>query len=235
MYYIAICDDEPVICAQFEKVLADYRKEEIKVDVFYSGEELYEALQSARHYDLVFLDIELGKINGVEVGRMIRDQLQDEQVQIVYISSKQEYAMELFEVRPMNFLVKPIQDRQILMNTEKAMRLKGTAEKCFEFKYGTEYYKISYGKIIYFESQNRKIIVHTDHGEKELYSKLDTIEKMCPENFIRIHQSYLINNGHIEAYKPDAVAMSDGDELSISKKYKKAVNTRMLKNGGVLR
>ena len=106
MYRIAICDDEEIVCSQFEQVLEPYIWEKkIDLDVFYSGEELIEVLAEGQHFDLIFLDIELCMMNGVEVGKYIRNKLGNENVQIVYISAKRQYAMELFETRPMNFLV----------------------------------------------------------------------------------------------------------------------------------
>jgi len=91
MFRIAICDDETVICAGIEQVLLDYGKtclEDIEVEVFTSGEELCHFMQKEEEFDLIFLDIELKQMNGVEVGKMIRDEMKNEIVQIVYISGK---------------------------------------------------------------------------------------------------------------------------------------------------
>lgn len=224
MYNIAVCDDDEVLCSQFERLLEPYIFEKkINVEVFYSGEELVKYMSEGEHFDLIFLDIELRLMNGVEVGRMIREDLENEEVQIVYISAKQQYAMELFAFRPMNFLVKPISGDHILKTIEKAMNLDGINKKCFEVKRGTETIRIPFGKIRYFESDNRKIIVHTDQGNIEMYEKLNNVELKVPLHFVRIHQSYLVNSAYVDYWKADRVHIQNLNELPISQNYRKKV------------
>ncbi len=126
MFRVAICDDEKTICSQIEKVILDYQKdcaEEIDVLTFSSGEELHKIIKDGQAFDLIFLDIELDKLNGIEVGKIIREELNDNITQIVYISANKDYAMELFENRPLNFLVKPICCEKIIKNLNVAINL----------------------------------------------------------------------------------------------------------------
>ena len=97
MFCVAICDDDELLCSQLEGMLEPYRKRGlIRSEIFHSGEKLCKALDSGKHYDLLFLDIELCVMNGIDVGKKIRDVLDNERIHIIYISAKQEYAMELF-------------------------------------------------------------------------------------------------------------------------------------------
>ena len=108
---IAVCDDEVEICALLEMMLIDIFRDKgmsCEAESFYTGESLCKEFER-RKYDLIFLDIEMDGKSGIDVGRFLRDELGNETVQIVYISAKTEYAMELFEFHPMNFLVKPIE------------------------------------------------------------------------------------------------------------------------------
>ncbi len=229
MYSVAVCDDDEIICSRFEHVLEPYiLGKKIDLDVFYKGEDLIEVLSEGQHFDLIFLDIELCIMNGVEVGKYIRDKLGNENVQIVYISAKQQYAMELFETRPMNFLVKPISNESILEMLEKAMRLDGIYRSCFVFKSGSEIIRIPYGSIIYFESDNRKVTVYEENGCYKIYGKLSTIEKDAPQFFLRIHQSYLVNTNKIRRWRSDSVLMNDSLSLPVSQKYRKKVNCFLL-------
>ena len=96
---IAVCEDEPVICSQIQELLeqtAEDLNAVCRIDSFYTGETLCEEIEH-EGYDLIFLDIELPKMNGIDVARYIRETLGDEIMQIAYVSAKQEYAMELFE------------------------------------------------------------------------------------------------------------------------------------------
>lgn len=230
MYNIAVCDDEEVLCSQFERVLEPYILEKkIDLEVFYSGEELVKYLSDGQHFDLIFLDIELRVMNGVEVGKYIRDKLENENVRIVYISAKQQYAMELFAIRPMDFLVKPISADSIINTIEKAIKLDDINNKCFELKRGTEIIRIPYGEILYFESDNRKLVVHTKQQQFEIYGRLNSIEKEMPIYFVRIHQSYLVNSTYIDYWKVDRVRVQNSIELPISQSYRKKVASFLLR------
>ena len=89
---IAICDDEDKICLQLKDILgsiSDEKSVEFIIQIFQCGEDLCKSLKD-KDYDLIFLDIELPKINGIEVGKYIREKLNNEIVQIAYISAKTE-------------------------------------------------------------------------------------------------------------------------------------------------
>jgi len=108
MLRIAICDDDHNICTQLEKIILDFQEQvmkDLEVEVFYSGESLFEHIKTEDGFDLIFLDIELERITGVEVGELLRHDLEDYTTKIVYISSKNYYDRQLFEVQPLHFLV----------------------------------------------------------------------------------------------------------------------------------
>ena len=78
VFQIAICDDEQTICSQIEKIILNYFKttpQKVKIEVFYSGERLCEFIEKEHSFDLIFLDIELERINGIEVGMKIREEM----------------------------------------------------------------------------------------------------------------------------------------------------------------
>ncbi len=133
MIRIAICDDDTTFLNYFYTMLSDiFNKNGVKIQVdnFTNGEELCEEIKEAP-YNLLFLDIELIKMNGVEVGNFIRDTLKDENTQIVYVSSKQEYALELFESRPFNFLIKPLKYDELKRVIDKYLLLNECGHRSF--------------------------------------------------------------------------------------------------------
>ena len=232
MLRIAICDDEKIVCQQFEDMLSDISKninEEFDVEVFYSGEELYKFLLKDNRYDLIFLDIELYEINGVEVGKKIREEMDDESTQIVYVSSKDSYAMDLFEVRPLNFLVKPVNKDKIESVVIKAIKLMEKTKHFYEYKNGNVNFSVSVGDILYFESDGRKVNIVLIDEVKSFYGKLSEVEKQLNiQDFIMIHKSYLINFNHVIEYTYDYVKMSNKELLTISQNNRKAVREQLL-------
>ena len=239
MFHIAVCDDEPQVCVQLEKMMERYGAQngvELEVNVFYSGETLYQAISSsgASGPDLIFLDIELKLLSGVDVGRMIREELRDEGIQIVYISAKQGYAMELFEVRPLHFLLKPLDEKKVFDVTEKARELSGRRRRFFEYDMGKEHYRIPLSKIMYFESRGRKIrlVTASEPADTEalFYGKLTQVARdLAGEDFIQIHQSYLIHHLHVRAYEYNQVTLINQVALPISQPYRKAVREALLR------
>lgn len=116
VFQIGICDDEKETCTVLENMLWQYgEKHGIKaeISVWYTGESLCDFLTQGNLVDLLFLDIELISTDGIQVGNYIREELKNLETIIVYISSKSSYAMKLFEVQPLGFLIKPLKADQI--------------------------------------------------------------------------------------------------------------------------
>lgn len=232
MLRIAICDDEKIICQQFEDMLFEISNDmhhEIETEVYYSGEEFCKFLLKGNRYDIIFLDIELNEINGVEVGKKIRNELNDEHTQIVYISSKENYAMELFEVRPLNFIIKPIIKGKIESILLTAIKLLEKERRFFEYKNNNVSYSVPIDDILYFESNGRKVNIVLSEETKSFYGKLSTVETQINNNdFIMIHKSYLVNFNYCIEYTYEYVKMSNGEILTISQNNRKAVREKLM-------
>lgn len=197
--------------------------------IWYTGEALCQYLEQGGHLDILFLDIELFEVTGIEVGDFIRNKMEDRGMQIVYISGKSSYAQKLFKTQPLDFLVKPITQQQIEDALELGVKLLEKNRQKFEFQNGKDYYYISYGEIIYFESEGRKIKIVAVGAEKAFYGGIRDLEKKLPREFFTIHQSYVINKAHVVRYTYEMVEMDNGTMLSISKAYRKQVRERLLR------
>lgn len=233
MYHIGICDDGENICTSIENMLMQYAKEQnVRMDtsVWYTGEGLRDYLEAGNHLDVLFLDIELFKMTGIEVGSYIRKQLDDMGMQIVYISGKPSYAQQLFKTQPLDFLVKPVSQEQINETMETAVRIIKNKNEKFEFKIGKDYYYVSMGDIIYFASEGRKIKAVTPKSTFEFYGRLKEITKRLTEDFIAIHQSYVVNKEYIFRYTYEMVELVNGTILTISPANRKQVRDRILRD-----
>ena len=235
MYKIAVCDDEIQICAQIEKIILDYSRienQKISVDVYESGKSLCMDLEREEYFDLIFLDIEMKVVNGVEVGEFLRTTMDNQTTQIVYVSGKEQYYRELFEVRPMHFLLKPFTKEEIVKDVKMAMRLSKEYNRSFSYTKGTMEYRIPIKNIIYFESISRAIrIVHTN-GDDVFYGKLnDILQELKEYRFIQIHKSYLINHFNVKKYAYEKVIMTNETKLPISAANRKIVRERRLNFG----
>lgn len=171
-----------------------YAKEKsikIETEIWYTGESLWEYLKSGNPIDILFLDIELFEVSGIQVRTFIRNCLNDRQMQIIYISGKNTYAQQLFKTQPMDFLIKPIDSQSIRESVDLAIEILDKNSKKFQFQNGKEYYYVPFGEIMYFTSQGRKILIVCIDGEKSFYGKLKKIIQDLPRYFIAIHSNIL--------------------------------------------
>lgn len=139
MLYIAVCDDDKTVCTEIEDALIEYSKQHCmknKVEVFYSGESLLEYMEKGNNFDLLYLDIEMGHINGVEVGRRLRRVYKNYSIEIVYISANDGYDRQLFEVQPLHFIAKPIDASVVIKDLELAIERGQRLGGFFKYKKG---------------------------------------------------------------------------------------------------
>lgn len=228
---IAICDDEVKVCSMIEQILMhilDAYGISYRIEIFYSGEALCEQLKTEK-YNLVFLDIELQNMNGVAVGHFIREQLGNEELQIAYISAKKEYAMELFEYRPINFLTKPIDETKVRKVIDKYRIINGHNEDIFTYKKQGEICQVKLSEIRYFMSKGRKITLVTESGEDEFYSTMDHIQEQVEgKRFLYVHQSYMVNCSYISRMAYEQLELSDGTVIPISRSKRPEVRKQFL-------
>lgn len=221
MIYIAVCDDDKAVCTKIEDALIEYSKRhcmKINVDVFYSGESLLEHMEKGNNFDLLYLDIEMGPVNGVEVGRQLRRVYKNYSIEIVYISANDGYDRQLFEVQPLHFIEKPIDASVVIQDLELAIERRQRLGGFFKYQKGYDTYKVPINEIIYFESFNREIKIVTTKGAELFYSSLSEVTlNVAKYQFLQIHRSYLINYNHVSILRYSEVVMSNGTVLPISK------------------
>lgn len=227
MIRIAVCDDVAEICSELENIILDFQKqmrEELTVDVFYSGEGLINYIKNSNNFDLIFLDIEIGNVNGVEVGHFIRDELKDYITKIVYISSKSGYDRQLFDLQPLHFLPKPLDRKKVINDVNLAIMLLEKENKTFSFKVGSQIHKLPVKEIIYFESTGRQIKLISFNETFYFYGTIDSVaEQLSKSRFIMPHRSYIVNYDNIVSIKKDEIKMYNGDIIPISRLKAKEV------------
>ena len=198
-----------------------------EIEVWYCGESLERDLKKGVTLDILFLDIELLQKDGIEIGAFIRDEMGDTDTHIVYISSKQGYAMELFKMQPLEFLVKPISAVRLKEVLERSMKRKKYAESCFEYQRGSRIFRVSVKEILYFMSMDKKVLIIKKDGQEEFYGKLKNVMEQLPAGFLMIHQSYVIHQEYVGEYSYESIKMMNGDILSVSKPYRKEVRAKI--------
>lgn len=227
MYSIAICDDDRNIGGYIEKVILNYGKQEsikFEVDVYFTGEGLIRSCQQGEHYDLIFLDIEMEGRTGIEIGNHIRNGLKDDLMHIIYISAYSNYALELFKIRPFDFLVKPFSEKEILDDLKKSIELSNYKGQFFFYAKNWKTYKIPVKDILYFKSSNKEVEIYFTDGNDVFYSSLESVYKEVEKwRFFYCHQSYLVNYNQVTIFRYDELTLKNGKVLKISQGKRKKV------------
>lgn len=230
---IAICDDDSLQTSIIETLIEEIAlKKFIKIDisVFYDGITLKDYYKSHNNFDIIYLDIEMDKMNGIKTAQYIREINPD--VIIIFISGYENYFMQLFEVEPFRFIKKPIDSQKFNDIFCKACERIMQQPIYFTFQYKKMLHKILLNEIMYFESKGRIVNIILSNGEKkEFYGKLDNVEKSLHNvkiPFLRIHQSYYVNFTYIKNMSFSKVVLTNGMILTISEERQKFVRETFL-------
>ena len=229
---VAICDDDAKFCDALCQAVQTYLHSanmDEDIQIYLTGEDLCEAFAQT-HFDLIFLDIELIGINGVGVGQMLRQTAQD--VQIIYVSSKEEYAMQLFQNRPFEFLIKPITQKRLYALMDEYFRVFPPEDRYFSYTVDRQKAEIAVSRTLYFESIRKQLRIVTAEGDILIYGKLgDILALRFSRRFLRIHQSFLVNTQHIAAFRYGEITLTNGTVLPISRSYQTAVRDDLMQRG----
>ena len=222
MLSIAICDDnhEDRLSIRWlmERILEN-RKMEHMIYEFSSGETMLPWMEKHRNeIDLLFLDIEMGKLNGLETAKKLR--ADNDTLQIVFVTGFPDYVFDGYGVDALGYLLKPAKREQLeeLISRMLARRCRD-AQRTYSCHYGDTWYRIPYKEILYFESDRRKVRCITANRSYEFYGKLDEVEQeLDTAGFVRIHQRYLVQVNAIRCICGSEVQM-EACTLPISRSY----------------
>lgn len=226
---IAICDDEKNIRELIaNKVAKQYPDAEIFF--FQSGEEL---LLSEECIDILFLDIQMFGIDGMETARELRKK--DKKVILIFVTAVEEYVFQAFDVGAFNYIVKPIDDGKfsdVLHRAVDEWSSQNINEKEPEERYvlinnSGVHTKVILDEIVYAEVFNRKVVIHKLEGEIEYYGKMSDLESLAGDSFFRPHRAYLINFKYVEKYDATTIYLEKGTVLMAKQNYPEFVKKYM--------
>lgn len=232
MLKIAICDDEKYFVQKIKNILIEYlenRKIQYEIDTFYSGIELVDMGIEIVKYQIVFLDINMKQLNGMETAEMIRKYSQD--IYLVFVTAYVDYSLEGYKVGAIRYLLKDdISFADAIYECVNAILDKMNyvvCEKTFKFNEGEK--KISLERILYIESRLHKVEFHIMENKLITYTLYDTLTHLEKEmqkfDFLRIHQSFLVNLKHVKSVRNYKVILSNNQKLMIPKaRYKDVKN-----------
>ena len=199
MYHIAIVEDEREFREQLQSYLKQFEKENnalFQISLFEDGAEILENYKN--EYDIILLDIEMPKVNGMDAAEQIREM--DEDVVLMFITNMAQYAIHGYSVGALDFVMKPITYYTFAMKMKRALkRAQKKAPKSLVLNLPDGIKTVEIKKIYYVEVQNRMLHYHTEDGEIIVRGTLQSAEKVLkPYPFAKCNHWYIVNLMHVK-------------------------------------
>ena len=220
MLKIAICDDDERFARRLGKAVGDivFARGEYEIVYFFDGGALRRSVEAGEFFcQLLFLDIHMGAPGGTELARWLR--LRKVDVDIIFVTVSKEHVYECYTYKAFAYLLKPLSAERLAQELGRYLDEMEEAPGYLNVMIRGCEHRLPLERILYFESDVRKIRAHQEDGVLEFYGKLDEMERMLPEKeFFRCHQSYLVNRRFVTAIKRSGIELGR-EAVPVSRKY----------------
>lgn len=220
MITVGICDDDQ----KMRKILRPLLERNLQLSgvsyqifEYASGEELA-AQMDQYSLDLLFLDIEMKELNGMDTAKLLREK--DHKTIIIFVTAYPDFVFQGYEVKAFHYILKPYKEQKIIDVLEAALKeLAAKEEQFFTVEQKSGIMRIPIGSIRAFQSEKRKILILTEDRIIDFYGKLDDLESELPDYFIRIHNRYINNLNFVTAIEKNC-CICGGTSFPVSRAYK---------------
>ena len=188
-------------------------------DHYESGDAFLQAFPSKNH-QVVFLDICMEGTNGMDTARELRQA--DTAVRLVFLTSSPEFALESYEVRAFDYLLKPYREEKLFQLADELRRVLFRAEPELEVRIARQQVHLPLRKIQYAMAQNHYVRIVSDDGECRAVSTFSQVEQLlrAQENFIVCNRGVILNMDKVLRLDSDCFEMLDGTRLPVRQKDK---------------
>jgi DNA-binding LytR/AlgR family response regulator len=212
-----VVDDEPLAVS----LLGSYVEKIPFFELVFSTENPIEALEYIQNNeaDLIFLDIQMPELSGINFMKIVGDKLK-----YILTTAYSEYALEGYEHNVIDYLLKPISfgrfEKSALKAQERFPTNETLANSYFFVKSSGQQHKINFDEILYVESIKDYVNIKTENQEYIVLDTLKSLENQLPENFTRVHKSFILNLDKIEKIDVKNALLNSGKEIPIGETYK---------------
>ena len=235
MIHIAICDDskqERQILAALFKRYQELHATPLQIHIFQNGFSLLDAIDQGKRFDITILDILMPGENGSEIARNIRASGTD--TEIIFLTSSPEYAVDSYEVKAQNYLLKPVTEEKFFASIDSILAELDEKDTASFIIYTTEkqYSRIRVSSLVYGEVTHRTITLHladqTMISAVMTFTEFQDILKAYPD-FIYPHRSYAVNMNYIQYVTKSDIILTDGQKIPLSRNNYTKISEQFLK------
>lgn len=234
IYRIAICDDIKEFAHIIEEKIKNFFDRQglrFRVDIYENGFALLRGMEN-QPYDIIFLDMQMPELNGIETGKAIREVNKD--VGIIFVTGHPGYALESYKVHAFDYLLKPLSQVKMDRTLEDLLLIfeKQKEElKTVNFLENRMMKTIEMDQITYVEKEANRLCIHCEKTQYLTNENLsEFLAKLDETKFVRTHQGYVVHLDHIHSIQKDRVLLQNGVEVPISRKHKEQVQNKFFEN-----
>ncbi|MEA4832968.1 MAG: LytTR family DNA-binding domain-containing protein [Oscillospiraceae bacterium] len=225
IYKIAICDDEKIELKYLSSLLSDWAVKTgnlASVSAFESAEAFLFDYAEHKDYDILLLDIEMNKINGIELAKKVRaDNLS---VQIIFITGFPDFISEGYEVAALHYLMKPVSSDKLFEVLDRACQHLCKEKRAVLFNTDGEIIRVFADEIIFSEAFAHSVMINKTDGSCEVKMSISEAEKLLGDGFIRCHRSYIVGLKYVKRITKTDVILDNGKMLPLSRNAYNSVN-----------
>lgn len=227
-YKIAVCDDDAADVTYIVSMLRRWEEEQnlsLKIDTFPSAEAFLFHYAEQKDYDILLLDIEMGKMDGVTMAKTVRKE--NESIQIVFITGYSDYISEGYEVAALHYLMKPVREEKLFQVLGRAAEKIRKNERILNLEIAGEMVRVPFYEIRYLEVRQNYVTIHAKQ-EYTVKRTLSEFEKELDERFFRAGRSYLLNLTCIQRVTKKEVYLADGSVIPLARGMYEPLNRAII-------
>ena len=231
MIKFAICDDEPLMAQELAGHLAEYMKEKSITDYSVSSfSDSRALLDTAGSFDVIFLDIQMERPDGMETARLLRRR--GDHSLLVFVTVLKELVFDAFQVEAYDYLLKPLDSARFRQTMNRALHslAQRTAEDIV-IQRGTGCEVVPLSDLVYCEVLGRKIYLHKHDGTvSDYYDKLEDLEQRVDGRFFKCHRSFLVNLDYVRGCQDGQVLLDQGECIPASRLRERELTQALLRH-----
>lgn len=225
MIRVALCDDEAQCLDDTRRMVEQWSSDcgiTVRITCFDNADALILSIRSSRP-DVIFLDIMMPLLNGMDAAREIREL--DKTVEIVFLTSSSEFALESYGVKARGYVLKPVKFEQLTEILDEYAAALNEEPKNLLLKSAFGYHKIFLRDIQYIEAQNKQVLFYLRSNQsiavtQPLYSFEDKL--LTEDGFFKCHRSYIVSMTSVNSFSLSEITMKSGSRIPIARGAGKA-------------
>ncbi len=227
---IAICDDDAAQRRYLWNLISSWAKKNYhvtEVRQYTDAKSFLFDYSEEKDFDILLLDIEMPGMNGIELAHAVRRE--NATVQIIFITGYYEYFSDVFDVSALHYLLKPTDERKLRAVLDKAVVNLTYRQRSVLLNTSDGDIKVSLADILYIESENVYVIIHTAHGNYRMRMALGKFSQQLDETFFKVHRSFIVGLKYIKKITRTEITMTSGDVVPVSRGLYDDVHAALIK------